>query len=246
MAIMARLGEDISQGGSAETLFFVHIPKCAGSSFRQVLNRWFGKDALFLDTHDPGALEQALAARPAPPRAIAGHMPFALHEALAAPSCLVSLVRHPLDRFVSVWRHARRTPADPLHEAAARLDLGAFYDFTLGDERAFRRTVAVQCQFLGGARSFEAAREAIDRRYFLAAPVERYEAFVQACALRFGRPAAIPPARNVSPDAPIPEDIRTRLLPRIAADHCEDVGVYRYVCETFEDRLVSLGGVAGA
>ena len=39
-----------------EALFFVHIPKCAGSSFRLALKRWFGAQALFLDTHDPAEL----------------------------------------------------------------------------------------------------------------------------------------------------------------------------------------------
>ncbi len=222
------------QDDGAETLVFVHIPKCAGSSFRQVLKRWFGPAALFIDTHDAAALEQAVGRMESPPKAIAGHLPYGLHGGLQIRPAYVTLVRHPLDRFVSVFRHAQRTPEDPLHSAARELELEAFYDFTLSDPRARRRTVAVQCQFVAGDRSFEAARDALERAYVLAAPVERYEAFVRACADRVGRPAAIPPARNVSPDAAIDQALRTRLEARIADDHGEDLKLYRHVCAKFD------------
>jgi hypothetical protein len=231
------------QSPEGETLFFVHIPKCAGSSFRQVLKRWFGAEALFLDTHDPEELARAVEGLGAPPRAIAGHMPFGLAQGLPLRPCYVTLVRHPLDRFVSVWRHARRTPADPLHAAARELDVEAFYDLTLEDPQARRRTVAVQCQFLAGARRFETARQVLERDYFLAAPVERYEDFVRACAARFNRPARIPPPRNVSAEAPAGEEVRARLLPRIAADHAEDLRLYEHVLQRFDARLLQPGEV---
>jgi hypothetical protein len=222
-----------------DALVFVHIPKCAGSSFRQVLKRWFGPEVLFIDTHDPAELRRAVEARAAPPEAIAGHTPFGLLDGLPLSPGYVTLVRHPLDRFVSVWRHARRTPEDPLH-AAAGLDLEAFYDFTLADARARRRTVAVQCQFIGAARTFEAARQAIDSSYVLAAPIERYPEFVEACAARWGQPARIPPPRNVSQDPPIPDEVRQRLLPRIAEDHREDLALYEHVRARFDARLRGL------
>jgi hypothetical protein len=234
------------QSPPGETLFFVHIPKCAGSSFRQVLKRWFGPSALFLDTHDAGELARAVERMAAPPLAIAGHMPFGLLDGLPLRPCPVSLVRHPLDRFASVWKHAARTRADPLHDAARELGLEAFYDFTLTDPRARRRTVAVQCQFLAGARSFEAARQVLEQRYLLAAPVERYEDFVGACAARFGRPARIPPPRNVSAEEPVAEDVRARLEPRIAIDHAEDLRLYEHVRQVFDARLLQLAGARPA
>ena len=229
-----------ADGASREVLFFVHIPKCAGSSFRQVLKGWFGRDALFLDTHDVGELQRAVERLGRPPRAIAGHISYGLHGALGLRPCYVSLVRHPLDRFASIHGHARRTPGHALHEAARVMDLAAFYDFTLSNPGGRNRTLAIQCQFLSGARSFEEARRVIDRSYALVAPVERYEEFVAACAERFDRPAAIPPPRNVSPEGPVGEEVRAPLEQRIEADHAEDLRLYRYVCETFDARRGSL------
>ena len=223
-----------------EVLFFVHIPKCAGSSFRQVLKRWFGERALFLDTHDHAALAEGVDRLAVPPRAIAGHLPFGLHQGLPLRPCCVSLVRHPLDRFVSFYGHARRTSDHPLHAAAARLDLEGFYDFSLQDERARGSTVAVQCFFLSRSRSFEAARAVIDRRYALLAPTERYGEFVAALAERFGRqPPELEP-RNVGERQEGLEAARAILSDRIRADHAEDLKLFTYVCETFEARRGSL------
>ena len=234
----ADLAESPAAGSDGpETLFFVHIPKCAGSSFRQVLKRWFGENALFIDTHDGAVLAKAVGQRPSAPRGIAGHMPFGLHEGLPLRPCYVSLVRHPLDRFVSFYRHARRTSDHPLHPAAARLGLEDFYDFSLQDERARGSTVGVQCFFLSRSRGFEPARAVIDRRYALLAPTERYGEFVAALAERFDRqPPELPP-RNVGDAGPDGlEAARAALGERIRTDHAEDLRLFTYVCETFEAR----------
>ncbi|HEX4097810.1 MAG TPA: sulfotransferase family 2 domain-containing protein [Caulobacteraceae bacterium] len=223
-----------------EALFFVHIPKCAGSSFRQTLRRWFGQGALFLDTHDAGTLEESVERLDDPPRAIAGHIPFGLHAGLPLRPCYVSLVRHPLDRFVSLYKHARRTPEHSLHPAAARLDLEAFYDFSLNDARARGSTVAVQCYFLSGERSFEAARAVIDKSYALLAPVERYGEFVAACAERFGCQPPEIPARNVGEESPQMAEALEALGQRIKVDHAQDLSLFTYVGETFDARRASL------
>jgi hypothetical protein len=221
-----------------ETLFFVHIPKCAGSSFRLVLKRWFGSTALFLDTHDESELRRAVETSAVPPRAIAGHIPFGLHGALALRPCYVSLVRHPLDRFVSLYQHARRTPGHPLHAAASRLDLEAFYDFALRE--AAGSTIGVQCYFLSRARSFDETRTIIDQRYGLLAPIERYADFVAALADRFGREPPDSPTLNVGPQQGAIEEARAVLGARIAHDHREDLRLYQYVGETFDARRGSL------
>lgn len=223
-----------------ESLFFVHIPKCAGSSFRQELKRWYGQGALFLDTHDERTLRSAVDSCPVPPRAIAGHIPFGLHDGLSVRPCYVSLVRHPLDRFISLYKHARRTPGHARHPAASRLDLEGFYDFTLGDERVRASTVGVQCYFLSRARTFEEARAVIDRRYALLAPTERYADFVAACAERFGQTFQQAPPRNVGDDLAGTEVARAALERRIEADHLEDLRLYTYVRETFDARRGSL------
>ena len=233
-------------GAGPEALVFVHIPKCAGSSFRQVLKRWFGAGALFVDTHDAGVLAEAVEQSEAPPRAVAGHTPFGLYAGLPLRPCYVSLVRHPLDRFVSFYGHARRTPSHPMHPAASRLGLEAFYDFSLADERARGSTLGVQCYFLSRSRSFEEARAAIDGRFALVAPTGRYADFVSALARRFGRAAPMLEPRNVGEGGVDMQAARAALGARIAADHGEDLRLFTYVGERFEARRESLRAAADA
>ena len=225
--------------GADETLFFVHIPKCAGTSFRDVLKRWFAPDLLHFDAHDAETLARAVARRTAPPRAITGHFAYGVHEQLPGRPRYLSLVRDPLDRFVSLYKHARANLGHGFHEAAAHMDLDAFYDFTLVQPEARRETLGIQCYFLSRARSFEEARPLIDARFALLAPVERYPDFVRLCAADLGFEAPNRPPRNVAAADPRAEAAAAALAKRIARDHRQDLSLYQYVRDTFEARLAA-------
>jgi len=212
-----------------ETVFFVHIPKCAGSSFRAVLKRWFGADLMILDSSSPKALRRGLARRPAPPRALAGHFIHGVHEGGAFKPYYLSLVRDPVERFVSLYKHARQTPDHQFHPVAAALDLEGFYEHTQTDDRARSWTVAIQCFFLSGTRSFDAARPVIADRYRLIAPAEDFDRFIADAAVLLGKPAMPAPSRNRRPSDPAVADAALALEPRIRLDHHEDQRLYEHV-----------------
>ena len=219
--------------GDDETLMFVHIPKCAGSSFRAVLKRWYGRDHVSIDSHDPEALKQRLAGRDAPPRAISGHFSFGMHEGAVSKPCYVSLVRDPVDRLVSLYKHARATPDHSLHAAAASLDLAGFYALTLDEPRARRWTVGVQCYFLARRRTFDAARPIIEASYRLLAPTEAFGQFIDAAARLAGQAADEAPVRNQRPSPPELAAAIAALAPRIRSDHGEDQQLYEWVRDGF-------------
>ncbi len=216
-----------------ETVFFVHIPKCAGSSFRSVLKRWFSPDLMVLDTHRPQTFAEHFRAQAAPPRAIVGHFPFGLHDAVACRPYYLSLVRDPVDRFVSAYQHACDTETNALHAAAAALDLDKFYEHTLSDPQARRHTVGIQCQFLAGARSFAQARDVVDDHYRLVAPIEAFDDFLAMTATLLGKAAATAPRRNIRPIAAGLADAARRLEPRIRQEHKDDQLIYEHVVRRF-------------
>ncbi len=209
-----------------EVLFFVHIPKCAGSSFRHLLRLWFGREALFADT-DPAA---AVRAAPVTPRAVAGHFLHGAHEGLRLRPRYVSLVRDPADRLVSLYQHARAVEDHLFHARAARMSLAEFYDFTQTDPRGRRQTVAIQCQFLSRTRSFLEARPVADS-YAVLEPLERYGEFVARCAALTGLPPIEAPARNVAASDPRLVEDKAALAERIRRDNPEDFQLYRYIAE---------------
>lgn len=215
--------------GPDETLFFVHVPKCAGSSFRAVLKRWFGGRLMVWDSDDRDAFRQEMARRPVLPGAVAGHFRFGLHESVAARPCYLSLVRDPVDRFVSVYKHARQTPGHVLHPAAAALDLRDFYEHTLTDQRARRRTVAIQCAFLAGVRSFSDALPVVAQHYRLIAPAEAFDRFIQDAAALLDKPVMSSPTCNRRPSEDALAIAALELAPRIRRDHHEDQQLYEHL-----------------
>ena len=218
--------------GSA-TLFFIHIPKCAGTSFRRVLKSWYGSDALFVDSGGLAEITRAASERARPPRAIAGHFAFGAHHAVPCQPYYVTLVRHPLDRFVSLYQHARAVSDHLFHDAAARMELEPFYDFCLDDAHARRQTMDIQCFFLSGARTFADAKAVIGARFSLVAPVEGYDRFVEVCARAVDRPALVRPPSNVSIADPLVDFARNSLAHRIERDHREDLLLHDYVRSRF-------------
>ncbi len=217
----------------AATLFFVHIPKCAGTSFRRLLKRWYGRDVLFVDGGGSGELARAAAVRQAPPKAIAGHLAFGTHHAIPCRPYYVGLVRHPLDRFVSLYKHARTTPDHLFHAQASRMELEPFYDFCLEDRRARGQTVGIQCFFLSGAPTFDDAKAVIGARFSLVAPVERFDAFTDACARAAEKPAFREAPSNVSLPDPLADFAREALRRRVERDHFQDLLLHDYVRSRF-------------
>jgi hypothetical protein len=230
-------GDRLEPRPASEPVFFVHIPKTAGSSFRSVLKRWYGVELMIFDSHDQEAFAREWQDRDGPTRAIAGHFSFGLHQAILAGACrplYLSLVRDPVERFVSFYKHALQTPDHALHGAAGS-GLEDFLTHTLSEPRARRWTVAIQCSFLSGARSFEEARPIVDEAYSLIAPTERFAEFVARASRLLGKPAPAAPSRNVR--APTPELLgaAARLADRIRETHIEDQRLYEHVRRRFAD-----------
>jgi hypothetical protein len=101
------------------TLIFMHLPKTAGSSFRDALGPLYPSvERIYL--YHPEGLKGAIepegfpdvpVERRARLRFVAGHMRYGLHEHVPRPSRYVTIVREPVDRVVSLYHHYRRVAA---------------------------------------------------------------------------------------------------------------------------------------
>lgn len=116
-----------------QTHFFLHIPKCGGSTLRTVAERQY-KSRDTLDLYDTFYLEQRKAeqqvrqhlAKGGPGRRvlIAGHMGFGLHRSLDSDEYLYfTLLRQPAKRVASLYRDQATQPRALLHEAITRGEL---------------------------------------------------------------------------------------------------------------------------
>jgi len=107
--------------GNSETVIFIHIPKAAGMTLYQVLNRQYKTQ--YNQYIDAGKSKQRCidAFRELPEekrahlRCIRGHMPFGLHQWLLQTTKYITILRNPVERVVSEYYFVHRKSAHPLH-----------------------------------------------------------------------------------------------------------------------------------
>jgi hypothetical protein len=96
-----------------DRVYFLHIPKTAGSSFVELLHNYLPDEKrphyLLADLLNPPEtlLEQRL---------IVGHTYYTLHHFLPRPPIYVTMLRDPAEQVVSHFRHIKRYPEHHLYE----------------------------------------------------------------------------------------------------------------------------------
>lgn len=142
----------------------VHVPKCAGTSFRHVLAELYG-DALWLNYGTIFTREQ-YGSELVPTRAacIHGHFFADAFDGLysAGANKLITWVRHPVDRVVSNYYHFLRNPdmrddcCRALHEQGLRLREFAELDWMRNEATRYLAGKSVeQFAFVGVAERFD-------------------------------------------------------------------------------------------
>ena len=125
----ARPPEPAGGGGSGRPVFFLHIPKTAGTSFLLTLENIFGSNRLVrLDPNRAGfhqTFADILKGRHEPFSCLAGHIPLHALGAQAERFRVFTILRNPLARVFSLYRFIRQ--ATP--EVKAELGLPEDYTF---------------------------------------------------------------------------------------------------------------------
>ena len=105
-------------------LYFIHLPKTAGTSLRTLLQNHLYGDHLGLVYEDWGYWNAAEArAKLNGHEALYGHFCYGLHRLLQDPHPrYVTMLRHPVDRVVSLYKHFKRDPNTGVMHAAIQAE----------------------------------------------------------------------------------------------------------------------------
>lgn len=117
----------------SKTLMIPHIPKCAGTTLRTILERQYPLADIYKIKSDirgdQTRLRQMDVVHKRTLRAVFGHYHYGLHEALAPgqPFDYVTVLRDPVLRVVSLYSYTRtESPLHYLAKAARKMDLHDF------------------------------------------------------------------------------------------------------------------------
>ncbi len=219
-------------------LIFVHIPKTAGTSFRDALCAGFGATAV-----SPAVAASRIAPEEADRlsayKVISGHISMADVNRHFPDVATFTIVRNPIDRTLS-WYYFARQQDDGVHadvNAAKAHDVDAF--FALDEAIVFRNIVNRQVRQLGD--------HVLNTEVDLPAALDRAKRALEACVW-IGRqehldadlarlPKALPPMAgvslamlNVTAERPAMREIRSALAEKIARYNRYDMELYAHAC----------------
>jgi hypothetical protein len=242
-------------GSGDRTAIFLHIGKTAGWTLRQILYRNVPRRQVmrvrppmnrprgFLND-DPlrvyAALPEAERARP---RLLVSHMIFGIHESVPRESTYFTMLREPVARALSQYRHVLRRPEHRLHAEAAAGELtleryvtgGVALEMDNGQTRALAGDVETpfgQCTPEMLAR----AKHNLDQHFAVAGVTERFDEMLVALGHEFGWRNLFYVRANAAPEGqrvPVSEADREMIRTQNALD-CE---LYRHVVERFDEMI---------
>jgi hypothetical protein len=112
----------------SETILFMHIPKTAGTAFREaIIDNYKHSQVAYLYPHPPGFLVSDLGLLPLEQRAkfrfVIGHFQYGIHEFLPQEYTYVTIVRDPVERVISHYHYLLQTQPEITRDEAATLSL---------------------------------------------------------------------------------------------------------------------------
>jgi hypothetical protein len=244
------------------TVIFLHIGKTGGWTLRQILYRNVRPDRVmrvrppadrprgFLNEEPLRAFATLPEAERARPRLLVSHMIFGIHEFVPRPSAYITLLRDPVARTISQYRHVLRTEHHRLHAAAVSGGLtleryvcgGEALEVDNGQARALAGDVSTPFGECTDAL-LDAALRNLDRHVSVAGLTERFDETLIMLGAEFGwrnlyyvQSNAAPPGQRFQASGS-----ERRIIEERNRFDCE---LYRLVTERFEARVAGAADFA--
>lgn len=252
--------DDVASGGPGaatlrtdDILYYLHIPKTAGTTFNAVLESYFDRDQIWPVGEIVGEKLAAEIARTPPQvlaryRLIRGHFDYSIHRFLPAPPVYVTMLRHPVDRTRSLYGHIRRVRSHRLHDEMTRGTRG-IVDL-LEHELAPRRFNDRQTHQIVGTVNdpgppmsdtelLDKAKHRLQEEFRFFGIAERFDDSLQVLYATLGwRPLSAYRSFNVAPGPPraTAPDHDDRDRAAIEDHNRHDMELYDFACTLFAQR----------
>jgi len=110
-----------------KTLFFLHIPKTAGTTLGKIVRSQYPKDKVFVYLpNQPDTINEYSEEERKKMRLVAGHYQFGWHKHFPGPFTYFTVMRDPVVRMISLYRYLNRKTDHRLHEEIKSLNIVDF------------------------------------------------------------------------------------------------------------------------
>jgi len=192
-------------------IIFLHIPKTAGTSLRQIIETEYpGEACLFLyypAPFQPAVITEIQAQLPRA-KALYGHCSFGIHQFLGIEAQYVAFLRNPIDRVISFYNHNARQPNTPYYAAIQNgmslLELLESHKPEFNNHITRMIAPYGEEQMLDDSLVLEQALENIDQHFGFIGLVEKFTESVNLLGAKLGWKTAYPriPYLNLTPTQP--------------------------------------------
>jgi hypothetical protein len=235
--------------GGRPRVVFLHVPKTGGTTFVQILERHFPARAVL---HTNGVqldtlrhrLDPVTPAQRAQVALLHGHVSYGAHTLFPGPAVYLTLLREPVDRFVSTYYFERESAA-PLHEFLVRTNL-SLAEFTVCDEA--RRYHDLQVRLLAGEAApgepedlLARAKLHVEQHFKLVGLIERFDESVLLCGRRMGWRNLFSAKVNVTRERPRLAEVPAEVRAAIRARNALDVELYAWAQARFAAEVAAEG-----
>ena len=236
------------QAHQDDCLIFLHIPKTAGTTFAQILQRRYQNGGLeWLNGEGAMAPDEAFealsSARKSEVGAVMGHINFGGHRLLSRPARYVTFVRRPVDRIISHYYHVLRNPHHYLHEkvrsSGMTLEQYASGGLSRELENDQTRMIAGHGDYASDQEMLEAAYRNIESHFDSVGVTERFaESLVLISHLRGW---SVPYYRdaNIGANRPRRSAISEKAIAIIEERNQCDMELYRFAERHLEEQLAA-------
>jgi hypothetical protein len=242
-----------------DVILFLHIPKTAGLSLISYLDSQFSSEQIF-PLHSARNPEMFLAYKPeqmSKYRLIRGHHRFGpfderIYKTIVQNPLIMTILRDPVARTISAYRHYLRTPESALHDelVSEGITLKQYVSYPkyahkvdnrqtrliVGEYRS-RQKDEIRCMKLSDEALLRVAKQKLEQFAFIGL-TERFEESLHLLTYTFGWPAPSEmPLLNVSPIPATRDSVTEDVIEAIEERTKLDMELYRFAELLFEERL---------
>jgi hypothetical protein len=231
----------------ANTIIFVHLPKCGGTTLNRLIEWEYGPTRVF--SIDPSffkwSYQRLLKTSPARlvrMKIIQGHMPFGIHRILPQKATYMTVLRDPVDRGISEYYYALSRLVHPQHRMMKRLTLDAYIEMT---PYANVQTKLLAGQYSGydflagdcNEETLERAQAHLSSHFALVGLTERFDETLALGKILFGWQIRKYANFNTTRGRPAKQAIPPELRAIIAERYHYDIRLYRYAVQLLDSKL---------